>query len=100
MINLALDSSETSQTGIITSYSPKDFMQSKISPKRQIDRLVKKIRAKNQEKLTSEEQPPQIKKPDSESDYTNIIIIRRAEANAPQDYKSDTTQQTITTPQL
>ena len=79
IINLASDSSNSSPMRIVTSSSPKDFMTKKLksptkSPKRNIDNVVEKIKANNQAQKVQT-----TKDADSDTDYANIITIKKAD---------------------
>ena len=82
VVNIASDSSNTSPIRIITSSSPKDFMNHPSQgptpksplkyPKKDINNIVEQIKAAKQ-------QDPQFTKDsDSDTDYANLITIKKA----------------------
>ena len=77
---------------IVTSSSPNDFMTK--SPKRNIDNVVDRIKASNQAR---EEQTT--KDIDTDTDYANIITIKKADPPKVSAQDNTTTQQNLTTPQ-
>ena len=104
IINLASDSSNSSPMRIVTSSSPKDFMTNSTrdftpkspskSPKKNIDNVVEKIKATNkqQEAQTANDT-------DSDTDYANIITIKKADPPKTNTQNQIFSQQDTTTPQ-
>ena len=83
VINLASDSSVASPSRIITGSSPKDFMNRKPTAKKHIDTIVSKIRPNNQELISPNVQLQHIEQSDSETDYANIITIKKVDRKPP-----------------
>ena len=77
---------------IVTSSSPNDFMTK--SPKRNIDNVVDRIKASNQAR---EEQTTKVT--DTDTDYANIITIKKVDPPKLSTQDNTTTQQNLTTPQ-
>ena len=90
--NLASNLSTPSPMRIVTSSSSNDFMTK--SPKRNIDNVVDRIKASNQAR---EEQTT--KDTDTDTDYANIIRIKKADPPKVSTQDNTTTQQNLTTPQ-
>ena len=90
--NLASDSTTSSPMGIVTSSSPNDFMTK--SPKRNIENVVDRIKANNKAR---EEQTT--KDTDTDTDYANIITIKKADPPKVSTQDNIATQQNPTTPQ-
>ena len=80
VIILALDSSTTSPLRIITSTSPEDFMNQRPRPKKHIENIVNKIKASNKHFA---EQIPQSTQSDSETDYSIVFTIKKADPQPP-----------------
>ena len=104
IINLASDSSNSSPMRIVTSSSPKDFMTNakrdcilkspSKSQKKNIDNVVEKIKATNKH---PEEQSTY--DTDSDTDYANIITIKKAGPPKTNTQDNIISQQDTTTPQ-
>ena len=94
-INLASDSSAASPARIVTS-SPKDFMNKLPRAKKHIDNVVKRIKATNQAR---EEKSTDINEPDKDTDYANIITIKKADPQQTKPHENNSTQQSTITPQ-
>ena len=77
---------------MVTSSSSNDFM-TKI-PKKNIDKVVDRIKANNQ---VREEQTT--KDTDTDTDYANIITIKKADPQKVSTQDNTTTQQNLKTPQ-
>ena len=98
LINLASDSSKSSPMRIVTSSTPKDFMTKTLksptkSPKRNIDIVVELLKANNQA------QEVQTKKvADSDTDYANIVTIKKTDPPKTTTQDNIITQQNNTTP--
>ena len=104
IINLASDSSNSSPMRIVASSSPKDFMTNpkrdftlkspSKSPKKNIDIVVEKIKATNKhpEAQTTYDT-------DSDTDYANIITIKKADPLKTNTQDNIISQQDTTTPQ-
>ena len=92
IINLASDSSTPSPMLIVPSSTPNDFMTK--SPKRNINNVVDRIKANNQAR---EEQTT--KNTDTDTDYANIVTIKKAGPPKISTQDNTTTQQNLTTPQ-
>ena len=90
--NLASDSSTPSPMRIVTSSSANDFMTK--SPKRNIDNVVDRIKASNQAR---EEQTT--KDTYTDTDYANILTIKKADPPKVSTQDNTTTQRNLTTPQ-
>ena len=96
IVNLASDSSAASPIRIVISSSPKDFVNKSPKSKRHIDNVVNRIKATNQAR---EEQSTKINDPNLDTDYANIITIKKADPPQANPHDSNTTQQNSTTPQ-
>ena len=104
IINLASDSSKSSPMRIVISSSPKDFMTNPTrdftpkspskSPKKNIDNVVEKIKwtNKQQEAQTTNDT-------DSDTDYANIITIKKVDPPKTNTQDNITLQQDSTEPQ-
>ena len=90
IINIASDSSTASPARIVTSSSPKDFMNKSPRYKKPIDNVVNKIKPTNK---TPEEQTPEANHPDSDTDYANIITIKKADPQQTEPQDKNSTQQ-------
>ena len=88
IVNLAPDSSTASPVRIITSSFSKDFMNQIPRPQKQIDNIVNKIKANNKDYV---DQTPHSIQSDSETDYANIITIRKAGPQPPKPLDSNNT---------
>ena len=104
IINLASDSSNSSPMRIVTSSSPKDFMTNpprgftlkspSKSPKKNMDNVVEKIKATNKQ-----QEAQIINDTDSDTDYANIITIKKADPPMTNTQDNIISQQDTTTPQ-
>ena len=95
IVNLASVSSAASPIRMVTSSSAKAFMNKSPKSKRHIDNVVNRIKATNQAR---EEQNTKINVPDKDTDYANIITIKKADPQVnPND--NNMTQQNPTAPQ-
>ena len=92
IINLASESSTPSPMRLVTSSTPNDFVTK--SPKRNIDNVVDRIKANNQ---VREEQTT--KDTDTDTDYANIITIKKADPPNVSTQDNTPTQQNLTIPQ-
>ena len=102
IINLASDSSNSSPLRIVTSSSPKDFMKHPAqgqlaksplkSPKKNINNIVEKLKASNQQDVQN------TKDTNSETDYANIITIKKGSPPRTTTQVNITAQQDTTTP--
>ena len=93
-VNLAADSSAASTARIVTTSSPKDFMNKSPRSKKHNDNVVNKIKATNK---AQEEKTPGANDPDSDTDYANIITIRKADPQQTKPQDNNPTQQDLTT---
>ena len=71
-------------------------MNKSLKSKRHIDNVVNRIKATNQAR---EEQSTKVNDPDTDTDYANIITIKKADAPQANPHDSNTTQQNPTTQQ-
>ena len=90
VINLASDSSTASPVRIVASSSPRDFMTELPPPKKHMDNILDNRKANNKE---LGEQNPQNTQSDSETDYANIITIKKTDTQPPKPIDNNTTQQ-------
>ena len=90
IINLASDSWAASPARIMTSSSPKDFMNKSRKSKKLLNNVVNKIKATNRAR---EEQTPEANNPDSDTDYANIITIKKADPQQTKPQDNNPTQQ-------
>ena len=74
VINLSSDSSTASPARVVTSSSPKDFMEKTPRPEKRINNIVQKLKASNKDFV---EQTPQNNDSNSNTDYANIITIKK-----------------------
>ena len=96
VINLTSDSSTASPIRIITSPSPKEFMNQTTGPEKQIDNIANKIKDSNKDLV---EQTPQNTQSKSETDYANIITMKKVDRQPAKEPMDISTQQSTTTPQ-
>ena len=104
VINLFSDSSNSSPMRIVTSSSPKDFKISSIrdftlrspskSPKKNIDNVVEEIKATNKQ-----QEAQKTNDTDSDTDYANIITIKKVDPPKTNTQEDIISQQDTTTPQ-
>ena len=81
---MASNFSATSAARIVTSFSTKDFRQTRSLTRKHINKIVNLIRAKKQEKATKGNQSNHIKQPASATNYATNFTIKKAEPIVPQ----------------
>ena len=90
IINIASGSSAASPARIVTSSSRKGFMNKSPRSKKHIDNLINKIKATNKAR---EEQTPEANDPHSDTDYANIITIKKLDPQQTKPQDNNSTQQ-------
>ena len=93
VISLVSDSSTSSPSRIVTSSSPKDFMSQTPRQRKHIVNIVNKIKAINK-RLT--QTTPHNTQSNIETDYANLITIKKADPQPAQANDSNITQQNTT----